>query len=183
MIMVYVFLAHGFEEIEALTVVDLMRRADIQVKTVSIMEEKIVYGVHGIGVETDILFKEALFDKCGMLVFPGGMPGTTNLCNHKDLIEEVKAFAQTGKPVAAICAAPMVLAKAGLFDGHEATIYPGMEGHLTGAVPAAGNVVKSGNLITSKGPGTAMDFALALISELKGEAAMQEIKDELIYRQ
>lgn len=181
--MVYVFLAHGFEEIEALTAVDLLRRAEVQVKTVSIMEEKLVYGAHGIGVEADILFKEAMFDKCGMLIFPGGMPGTTNLCNHKELIEEVKAFAQTGKPVAAICAAPMVLAKAGLFDGHEATIYPGMEAELVDAVPTAGNVVKSGNLITSKGPGTAMDFALALIAELKGEDKAAEIKAELIYRQ
>lgn len=179
--MVYVFLAHGFEEIEALTAVDLMRRADIQVKTVSIMEEKIVYGAHGIGVEADILFREAMFKTCGMLVFPGGMPGTTNLCNHKELISELQAFAQTGKPVAAICAAPMVLAKAGLFDGHEATIYPGMEKELTGAVPTEGNVIKSGNLITSKGPGTAMDFALALIAELKGAEIATEIKEELIY--
>ena len=181
--MVYVFLAHGFEEIEALTAVDLLRRADVQVKTVSIMDEKLVYGAHGIGVEADILFKEALFDKCAMLIFPGGMPGTTNLCNHKELISEIQDFAKTGKPVAAICAAPMILAKAGLFDGHEATIYPGMETELVGAVPTAGNVVKSGNLITSKGPGTAMDFALALIAELKGDDIAKEIKDELIYRQ
>lgn len=181
--MVYVFLAHGFEEIEALTAVDLMRRADIQVKTVSIMDDKLVYGAHGIGVEADILFKEAMFDTCQMLVFPGGMPGTTNLCNHRELKDELQDFAKTGKLVAAICAAPMVLAKAGLFDGHQATIYPGMEKHLSGAVPSKEKVVKSGNLITSKGPGTAMDFALALIGELKGESVMQEIKDELIYRQ
>lgn len=181
--MVYVFLAHGFEEIEALTAVDLMRRADIQVKTVSIMGERLVYGAHGIGVEADILLKAADFKNCAMLVFPGGMPGTTNLCNHKELIEEVKQFYGEGKPVAAICAAPMVLAKAGLFDGHEATIYPGMEEQLVGAVPTAGNVVKSGQLITSKGPGTAMDFALALIAELKGEEKAREIREDLIYRQ
>ena len=179
--MVYVFLAHGFEEIEGLTVVDLLRRADIQVKTVSIMEERLVYGAHGIGAEADILFKEADFKRCGMLVFPGGMPGTTNLCNHKELIEEVKQFYDAGKPIAAICAAPMVMAKAGLFDGHEATIYPGMEAELTGAVPAAGSVVKSGQLITSKGPGTAMEFALALIEELKGAEKAKEIQCELIY--
>lgn len=181
--MVYVFLAHGFEEIEALTTVDLLRRADIQVKTVSIMEEKLVYGAHGIGVEADILFQVADFKRCAMLVFPGGMPGTTNLCNHTELIEEVKAFYAAGKPLAAICAAPMVLAKAAVFDGHEATIYPGMEQELTGAIPTAGNVVKSGQLITSKGPGTAMDFALTLIAELKGEETAQEIREELIYRQ
>lgn len=181
--MVYVFFAHGFEEIEALTVVDLLRRADVQVKTVSIMEDKLVYGAHGIGIEADILLRAADFKNCAMLVFPGGMPGTTNLCNHKELIEEVKQFYAAGKTLAAICAAPMVLAKAGLFDGHEATIYPGMEAELTGAVPAAGNVVKSGQLITSKGPGTAMDFALALIEELKGREKAEEIREELIYRQ
>ncbi|MBR3756224.1 MAG: DJ-1/PfpI family protein [Firmicutes bacterium] len=181
--MVYVFLAHGFEEIEALTVVDLLRRADIQVKSVSIMEDRLVYGAHGIGVEADILMKEADFKNCAMLIFPGGMPGTTNLCNHKELIEQVQRFYGEGKPVAAICAAPMVLAKAGLFDGHEATIYPGMEAELVGAVHAAGNVVKSGQLITSKGPGTAMEFALALIEELKGEEKALEIREGLIYRQ
>lgn len=181
--MVYVFLAHGFEEIEAVTIVDLLRRADIQVKTVSIMEEKLVYGAHGIGVEADILFRAADFKSCAMLVFPGGMPGTTNLCNHKELTEEVKRFYGSGKPVAAICAAPMVLAKAGLFDGHEATIYPGMEAELKGAVPNAENVVQSGQLITSKGPGTAMDFALKLIEILQGEAKSRDVREELIYRQ
>lgn len=180
--MVYVFFAHGFEEIEALTVVDLLRRADIQTKTVSIMEEKLVYGAHGIGVQCDILLKEAEFRTCAMVVFPGGMPGTTNLCNHKDLIEEVQKFYDAGKPVAAICAAPMVLAKAGLFDGHEATIYPGMEDELTGARPVSGNVVKSGQLITSKGPGTAMEFALSLIAELKGQETAEEIQKQLVYR-
>ena len=129
------------------------------------------------------MLRQADFKNCAMLVFPGGMPGTTNLCNHKELIEEVKVFYAAGKPLAAICAAPMVLAKAELFDGHEATIYPGMEKELTGAVPAAGNVVKSGQLITSKGPGTAMDFALALIAELQGEEKAAEIKAELIYKQ
>ena len=121
--MVYVFLATGFEEVEALTAVDLLRRADIQVKTVSIMEDKLVYGSHGIGVEADILFKEGLYDRCAMLILPGGMPGTINLCNHGELNEELKLFYEAGKPIAAICAAPMVLGRAGLLSGHEATIY------------------------------------------------------------
>ncbi len=132
--MVYVFLATGFEEVEALTAVDLLRRADIQVKTVSIMEDKLVYGSHGIGVEADILFKEGLYDRCAMLILPGGMPGTINLCNHGELNEELKLFYEAGKPIAAICAAPMVLGRAGLLSGHEATIYDGMEEELAGAV-------------------------------------------------
>ena len=109
--MVYVFLANGFEEIEALTVVDLLRRADIQVKTVSVMEDRLVYGSRGVGVEADILYREGDYQRCAMLVLPGGMPGTTNLCNHRELNEELKAFDESGKPIAAICAAPMVLAE------------------------------------------------------------------------
>ncbi len=179
--MVYVFLAGGFEEIEALTTVDLLRRAEIQVKTVSIMEDKLVYGAHGVGVEADILFKEGLYDRCAMLILPGGMPGTENLCNHRELNEELKDFYAAGKPVAAICAAPMVLGRAGLLEGHTATIYEGMEDELAGAVHSSQKVVVSGNVITSKGPGTAMDFALALIAYLKGDEKAEEIKKELLY--
>ncbi len=179
--MVYVFLAGGFEEIEALTTVDLLRRAEIQVKTVSIMEDKLVYGAHDVGVEADILFKEGLYDRCAMLILPGGMPGTENLCNHRELNEELKDFYAAGKPVAAICAAPMVLGRAGLLEGHTATIYEGMEDELAGAVHSSQKVVVSGNVITSKGPGTAMDFALALIAYLKGDEKAEEIKKELLY--
>lgn len=181
-IMVYVFLANGFEEIEALTAVDLLRRANIQVKTVSIMEDKLVYGSHGIGVEADILFKEGLYDKCAMLVLPGGMPGTTNLCNHRELNEELKHFYEAGKPIAAICAAPMVLGRGGLLAGHEATIYEGMEEELVGAVGRDEKVVVSGNIITSKGPSTAMDFSLSLIEYLKGTECAEAVAAELLYK-
>ncbi len=179
--MVYLFLANGFEEIEALTVVDLLRRADLQIKTVSIMEERLVYGAHGIGVEADILFDQGDYDRCAMLVLPGGMPGTTNLYNHRALNQELKKFYETGKPVAAICAAPMVLAKAGILKDHKATIYTGMEAELLDAEHAEGSVVVSGNVITSKGPGTAMDFALAIIEYLKGREAADAVAAELLY--
>lgn len=179
--MVYVFLANGFEEIEAITCVDLLRRAEIQVKTVSVMEEKLVYGAHGIGIEADILFQYGDYERCGMMVLPGGMPGTTNLCNHKELNEELKAFVQAGKPVAAICAAPMVLGRAGLLQGRQATVYPGMEKELDGAFYKDEQVVVSGNIITSKGPATAIPFALALIENLKGEAAAQRVKEDLLF--
>ena len=102
--MVYVFLAHGFEEIEALTVVDLLRRAEVQVKSVSVMDEKLVYGAHGIGVEADILLKAADFKNCGMLVFPGGMPGTLNLGANKYVLQTIIDFNVKGKLVSAICA-------------------------------------------------------------------------------
>ncbi len=179
--MVYVFLANGFEEIEALTVVDLLRRAELQVKTVSIMEERLVYGAHGIGVEADILFDQGDYERCAMLVLPGGMPGTVNLCNHRSLNEELRRFYTAGKPVAAICAAPMVLAKAGILAKHRATIYTGMEDELLGAEHGEGNVVVSGNVITSKGPGTAMDFALSVIEYLKGKEAAAAVSKELLY--
>lgn len=181
--MVYVFLAGGFEEIEAMTTVDLLRRAEIQVKTVSIMEEKLVYGAHGIGVEADILFKEGLYDRCAMLILPGGMPGTTNLCNHKELNEELKAFAAAGKPVAAICAAPMVLGRAGLLRGEKATIYPGMEEELIGAEVSKEPVVVSGNFITSRGPATAMEFALTLVERLKDKETADRLRADLLCRQ
>lgn len=180
--MVYVFLANGFEEIEALTVVDLLRRADIQVKTVSIMEDKLVYGARGVGVEADILYREADCARCAMLVLPGGMPGTANLCNHRELNEELKEFYDSGKPIAAICAAPMVLGRAGLLHGHRATIYKCMEEELIGAKPVDEKVVVSENIITSQGPGTAMDFALKIIAFLKGEEKAAEIAAELLYR-
>lgn len=179
--MVYVFLANGFEEIEALTVVDLLRRADIQVKTVSVMEDRLVYGSKGVGVEADILFKAGNYENCQMLVLPGGMPGTTNLCNHKDLNEVLKEFYGRGKPIAAICAAPMVLGRAGLLSGHRATIYTGMEEELTGAQAVDEDVVISENIITSKGPGTAMDFSLAVIAFIKGTQKAEEIAAELLY--
>lgn len=179
--MVYVFLANGFEEIEALTAVDLLRRADIQVKTVSVMEDRLVYGSRGVGVEADILFREGNYEKCAMLILPGGMPGTTNLCNHRELNEELKNFYAAGKPIAAICAAPMVLGRAGLLGGHKATIYSGMEEELIGAVPVDEKVVVSGNIITSKGPGTAMDFALSIIEYLSGGQKAREIAEELLY--
>lgn len=180
--MVYVFLAGGFEEIEALTVIDLLRRADIQVKAVSVMEDKMVYGAHGVGVEADILFKEGLYDKCAMLILPGGMPGTENLCNHRALNEELKEFYASGKPLAAICAAPMVLARVGLLKGHRATIYDGMQQELCGAEYSSEKVVVSGNIITSKGPGTAIDFALSIIEYLKGGQKSAEIASQLLYQ-
>ncbi|MDD7718828.1 MAG: DJ-1/PfpI family protein [Eubacteriaceae bacterium] len=177
--MLYVFLAHGFEEIEALTVVDLLRRAEIQVKTVSLMEDKVVYGAHGIGVESDILFRYMEPERCEMFVLPGGMPGTVNLCNHKAFNEELKNFAASGKPVAAICAAPMVFAKAGLFDGHRATIYPGMEDELVNAVSTGEKVVVDDRIITGRGPGVAIDFALAIIEYLAGKERAEEVKNGL----
>ncbi len=178
--MIYVHLATGFEEIEAITVIDVLRRAGAEVKTVSVTEEKIVIGAHNIKLEADMLFAEADYVACKMLVLPGGMPGTVNLGKHSGLTHELKTAANAGKWVCAICAAPMVLGNLGLLEGRKATIYPGMEGHLLGAKPVNAAVVCDGNIITSMGPGTAAEFAFALVEALYGEEKADELRDDMI---
>ena len=183
--MIYVHLAKGFEEIEALTVVDLLRRAAIDVETVSCDAGREVTGAHGITVEADTLFVSADYENAEMIVLPGGMPGTTNLLRHEKLCQKIRGFAASeDKKVAAICAAPMILGQLGLLEGKRATIYPGMEEELAGAIVAGEEekVVTDGNIMTSKGPGTAMEFALAIIKWVKGEEAYEEVKNGLIYR-
>lgn len=182
--MVYIHLATGFEEIEALTIVDVLRRAGIDAKTVSVTGEKTVVGTHEIPVQADLLFEEADYADCEMIVLPGGLPGATNLGAHAGLTEQITAFAKggaSGKKVAAICAAPMVLAECGILAGREATIYPGMESELRDAIPTGGNVTVSGNIITGKGPALAMEFALALVEELKGPAVREEVAEGLLF--
>ena len=178
---VCVFLADGFEEIEALTVVDLLRRAEIEVTTVSITDSKTVHGAHGIDVIADKLFEEANFEVQDMLVLPGGMPGTLNLGAHAGLKEELaKAFAE-GKFLAAICAAPSVLGKYGFLIGRKATSYPGFEKKLVGAEYVTEAVAVDGNIITSRGMGTAIPFSLALIEQLLDAKTAAKIRKAIIY--
>lgn len=179
---IMIMLADGFEEVEALTAVDLLRRAGVDAVTVSIMRKREVTGSHGIPVIADILFEDADFDEVKMIVLPGGMPGTTNLLKYEPLTRILKQFAAEDRPLAAICAAPMVLAAHGILEGRKATIYEGMEANLKGAVHTPGKVVRDGNIITSKGPGTAMDFALSLIGFLCGEAKASEVAAGLLYK-
>jgi protein deglycase len=180
--MVYLHLAEGFEEIEAVTVVDILRRAGVSVQTVGMGTELEVTGGHGISVNADLVFEQAEYDSCEMMIFPGGMPGTTNLLNHRELMETMVRFASSGKPVAAICAAPMLFGQTGLVAGKRATIFPGMEDELKGAVVSSDRVVMDGNIITSKGPGTAMEFALALVGILKGQEIQDKLKGGLILK-
>jgi len=179
--MVYVHLADGFEEIEAITVVDVLRRADIAVKTVSMTGEKMVRGAHDIRVETDLLFQDADYGKCEMIVLPGGMPGTANLAKHEGLRKQLNAFAQSGKWLAAICAAPSILGGMSLLKGRRATSYPGFENHMTGAVYTEDRVVvRDGKFITSRGPGTAIDFSLELVKVLKNEQTAAGLRKAMI---
>ena len=178
-----VFLAEGFEEIEGLAVVDLLRRAGIEVVTVSIMGQKEIYGSHKIGVLADALFEEVDFAELDGVVLPGGMPGTTNLGSHAGVNDTAKAFAAEGKLVAAICEAPSVLGQAGILEGKKAACYPGFEDKLTGADVVYEEVAEAGNIITSRGMGTAIPFGLSLVSYLATEQKAQELAKSIIYRQ
>lgn len=177
---VFVHLAEGFEEIEALTVVDVLRRAGIDAATVSVSGARLVTGAHGIAVQADGLFEETSYEGADMIVLPGGMPGTKNLAAHGGLVKTIEAFAEEDRWIAAICAAPMILGSLGLLRGRNAVIYPGMEQHLSGARISRDNVVRDGHIITSKGPGTAMEFALALVGTLLGGDAAAELKRSMV---
>lgn len=179
--MVYIFLADGFEEIEGLTVVDLLRRVNIKITTVSVTGSRIVNGAHGIGVETDILFNESDFHDAEVLVLPGGMPGTVNLMRHEGLTGLITKAAEEGKILAAICAAPRILGSLGLLKGKKATCYPGTEDPSFQADYRYENVVEDGNIITSRGLGTAVDFALALTARLKGKSEAAKLAKAIIY--
>ena len=179
--MVYVHLAEGFEEVEAMTIIDLLRRADIETETVSITGRLPVTGAHGIEVVADILFDDAVYGTCEMIVLPGGMPGATNLDAHEGLREKIFSFHNQGKKLAAICAAPLVLGHAGVLKGKKATCYPSFEKELEGAETSEDPVVSDQGVITSRGPATAMAFALKLIEELKSKETADEIASGLLY--
>ena len=177
--MIYVFLANGFEEIEALATVDILRRAELNVKTVGV-GGKTVTGSHGIPVTADIEEKEVTTDDMELVVLPGGMPGAATLEKCDDLRRLILRFAKENKPIAAICAAPMVLGKLGLLKGKKATCYPGFEQYLEGADCTGAMVEKDGNIITGKGPGAAMEFALAVVELLQGKDKVAELKEAMI---
>lgn len=176
-----VFLADGMEEIEGLTVVDILRRAGIGVTTISISGKKEVTGSHKITVLADQIFENVDFENLDGIVLPGGMPGTTNLMQHSGVNEVIKSFAGDGKLIAAICAAPSVLGQAGLLEGKRAACYPGFEEQLTDAVVCTDKVVRDGNIITSRGMGTAIPFALALTAYFQGQEKADEIGKSIIY--
>lgn len=178
----YIFLADGFEEVEALTVVDFLRRAQIDISMVSITGDLKVTGSHQITVVADMLFGDGKFEEADLLILPGGMPGTTALMNHEGLDKLLRDFHGKNKTIAAICAAPSVLGTKGLLEGKRATCYPGFESKLKGCIATGEDVVIDGNIITSKGPGTAMDFALTLISVFKDKGTSRKIAEGGMYK-
>ena len=180
---VNVYLAEGFEEIEAITVVDTLRRAEIDARMISITGKKDVEGAHGIVVSADEIFESFNNMESDMIVLPGGMPGTKHLGEHEGLRKVIMSFAEAGKPVAAICAAPSILGEMGLLDKKEAVCYPGFEETLKGASIGKDIVSQGGNFITSKGPGTAIYFALHLVDLLRGEETAEELKKGMIVQE
>ncbi len=176
-----VFLADGFEEIEGLTVVDLLRRAGIEVTTVSISDSLTVHGAHGIDVQADKMFEETEYSEKDMVVLPGGMPGTLNLGAHDGVKVVLEQFYKEEKYIAAICAAPSVLGKYGMLKGRKATSYPGFEEALLGAEYVCDTVAEDGFVITSRGMGTAIDFSLKLIERLTSKEKAEEIGKSIIY--
>ena len=178
---VYIFLADGFEDIEGLTVVDLMRRAGIDIKTVSIKNSKEIETSHGIKMQTDMIFDDTDYSDADMLVLPGGMPGTKYLKECEPLCKLLTRFYNEGKKIAAICAAPTVFAELGFLEGRKATAYPSCMDGLKGAEISLEHVVVDENVTTSRGLGTAVDFALSLIGQLLGENKADEIAESVVY--
>lgn len=176
-----VFFAEGYEEIEALTVVDLCRRAGIHTDMVSVTEQKTVTGSHGITVSMDLLFDEVIFQELDMIVLPGGMPGTKNLETHAGLMSRVEEFDVAGKGVAAICAAPSILGHKGILRARKACSYPGFEQELEKAEVVFDSVAVSDHVITSRGMGCAIDFSLAIIEALCGDEVAHKIAEAIIY--
>jgi len=178
----FLFLAPGFEEIEAITIIDILRRAGLNVSSVSITGDLRVVGAHGIAIEADCLYPEIDFDEAAMLILPGGQPGTKNLNVHEGLKAALSNFAKAGKPLAAICAAPMILGQLGILEGKEATCYPGNEVHLKGATLSKKRVVRDGSVITAAGPGLAIKFALEIVNFFLGEEKAEEISKDLLLK-
>ena len=173
---VAVILANGFEEIEALTVVDVLRRANITCHMVG-FEDKVT-GSHAIQVQADCVFDGNL-SEYDMIVLPGGMPGSVHLRDNEQLIAELQKFEKIGKKVAAICAAPIALNQAGLLEGRNFTCYDGVQEQIVDGHYHKETVVVDGNVITSRGPATALAFAYHLVETLGGDA--KALRDGMLY--
>ena len=179
---VYVFFADGFEEMEAFAAVDILKRAGVPVQMVTVTDDEIVRGAHGVPVLCDKNFENCDFFDAVMLVLPGGLPGATTLAEHEGLGKLLVRFAAEDKNLAAICAAPMVLGKLELLKGKKATCYPGFDKYLEGAEYTGAMVEKDGNIITGKGPGACMKFALALVEHLCGKEKVQDLEEAMCLR-
>ncbi len=180
--MVALLLADGFEEIEALTPVDVLRRAGIKVVTYSINGDLCVCGTHNIMVDADDVIENINYEDVEAVILPGGMPGADNLENCREVQELLEYAAENPVLMCAICAAPKVLGKFGYLEGKRATCFPGFEENLLGATATADRVTVDGNIITSKGMGTAMDFSLAILEYLKDKDTADKMAASTMYK-
>ena len=178
---VYAFMAEGFEEVECLSVVDILRRGGVEVTMVSIGEDREVTGSHQITVKADKLFSEVNCKEADLLFLPGGVPGTPNLRAHEGLCQALREAAAEGRRLAAICAAPSILGELHLLEGREATCYPGWEGKLLGAKHVNDGVVTDKNVTTGRGMGYGVDLGLELVRILVDEAASEDLKEAIQY--
>jgi 4-methyl-5(b-hydroxyethyl)-thiazole monophosphate biosynthesis len=172
--MIVVLLANGFEEIEALTPIDVIRRSGLEVASCGLSGD-VINGSHGIKVHADMLPEDIDLSKVDMVILPGGMPGATNIDSHPFTDKIIEATLKNGGRLAAICAAPLVLGRRGLLDGKRATCYPGFESELRGAIVTGEGVVTDCNITTAKGMGVALEFAKELVSVTLGEEKAKEI--------
>lgn len=177
-----IFLAEGFEEIEAITVIDVLRRAQVDIKAVSVSDKLAVTGAHKITIIADVLYEEIDFTDIDMLILPGGMPGTTNLASHQRLMQSISQHAKSDRWACAICAAPSILGELGILRGKSAVCYPGYETSLLGADVKFDSVVHDGKVVTARGPGTSIQFALRLVEVLKGSELSEKIRSDMIVK-
>lgn len=180
---VYTFLADGFEDIEALAPVDILRRGGVEVKTVSINGSEFVTSAHGVTVKADMVFDQPSdFADADLLLLPGGMPGAANLKAHEGLRQTLLAHHEKERRIGAICAAPMVLGSMGLLRGRKATCYPGFEKYLDGATYTPELVQEDGLFTTGEGPAAALPYAYRLLAHFVGEAKAKEIEKGMMYK-
>lgn len=175
-----IFLTEGFEEIEAVSIIDVLRRGQVTIDLISITGKLEVEGAHHIKVMGDQLFEDMSFEDFDMLLLPGGMPGTKNLLAHEGLCSLLKEFNEAQKPLGAICAAPSVLGQLGILNNKEGTCYPGFEDQLLGCKVLDQNVVVSHNIVTGKGAGVAIDFALEILKAYHTDDYVNQLRNSLI---
>lgn len=180
---VYVFLADGFEDVEALIPVDVLRRGGVDVVTVSTTEFPLVESAHGVNIEADLQFEQADFDDADLLFLPGGMPGASNLYAHEGVRQALMAQAQAGRKIAAICAAPaVVLHPLGILEGKRATCYPGFEDALQGATYTGDLVTVDGQVTTGEGPAAAFPFAYELLAQLVDRQTADQVAEGMRFK-
>lgn len=181
---VYVFLANGFEDVEALIPVDVLRRGGVEVVTVSVVEDsQVVESAHGVQIVADTMFEDCDFGDADLLMLPGGMPGASNLYDHEGVRQAVLNQVKTGKKISAICAAPaVVLAQLGVLDGKQATCYPGFERLLTKTQYTGDLVTIDGNITTAEGPAAAFPYAYELLSQLVNKEVSDQIAEGMRFK-